>query len=62
MKCILAGIVVLSMVSMIYCIDDPCSAPTDAEMKCFNGKDGRDVAQSCKAVNFTALQQGDVSM
>ena len=62
MKCILAGIVVLSMVSMIYCVDDPCSAPTDAELKCLNEKHGVDVAQSCKTVDFTALQQGDVSM
>lgn len=53
-------LVLLSFVSVIFCSTEPCSRPTDVEMKCFVEK-GTDILKYCKGVDFYALKEGDVS-
>lgn len=58
-----SALVLLSFVSVIYCSTEPCSRPTDVEMKCFveKGTDAQDILKYCKGVDFDALKEGDVS-
>ena len=70
MKVAFAGILVLSFVSLIHC--EGCPVPTQEQQDCFetavdptnpatNQEDLIAFGMACSSVNFTAVEQGDVS-
>jgi hypothetical protein len=70
MRAIAVGVVLSLVISVTYCtrVDpDPCAAPSQLELQCFqaeadNGNNSILIAEACKGVDFDILSTGNVSL